>query len=210
MLMVAMLGGCGAATAARQATTAPTIIPAQRPGVGGRIAGALHLRREKPTMEWGEDRDEWTEAMLQALDSEGVTLLSSMPADVMQYCPGYASQTRENRAAFWAGFLSSVARQQSGLNPQATGRGGLMGLMQISSRNAQENSCGGSMLDGSDNLKCAVRIMARRVASDNAIHGGEDAPRRGWRGAARDWISLRSPGRRAAVAAFTSRQSYCR
>ena len=53
------------------ATTAPTIAPADRPSVAGQVATALHLRKEKPAMRWGEGNEEWTAAALQAIAREG-------------------------------------------------------------------------------------------------------------------------------------------
>lgn len=201
------LSACGTETAVRAATTAPTIAPADKPSVAGRVATALHLGKEKPAMRWGEGNEEWTAAALQALNEEGVTLLSTVPSDVLQFCPGYASQSRENRAAFWAGLLSSVARHESRHVETAKGGGGrYLGLMQISRPAASANGCGGSLLDGSDNLRCAVRIMARHVVRDNAIAGGKS----GWRGVARDWMPLRSSSKRADIASWTRKQSYCR
>lgn len=203
LALCAAVAGCGATEAARQATTAPTIAAPDRPSLTGRVATALHLKNPKPAMQWGDQNAEWTEAALEALNAEGVTLLSAMPADVMQYCPGYAAQTRENRAAFWAGLLSAVARHE-GMNPAANS-GGRFGLLRITRRAADANGCDGSLLRGEDNLKCAVRIMARSVAEDGAIA----TERRGWRGVARDWLPLRSASKRADIAGWTKQQSYC-
>ena len=205
-LATLVLAGCGAVEAGRQATTAPTIVPVERPSATGRLASAVGLRKEQPAMRWGEENAEWTEAALAALTSEGVTLLSTVPTDVMQFCPAYATQTRENRAAFWAGLVSAVAHHDG------VAQGGRrLGLLRISRPAAQENGCGGSMENGADNLRCAVRIMAREVARDGAIAGGtETAGGRGWRGLARSWVPLRSSAGRAEVANWTRRQSYCR
>lgn len=202
------LTACGTSAAVRSATTAPTIAPAaKKPSALGRVATALHLRKSQPAMRWGETNPEWTAATLSALNEDGVTLLSTVPADVLQFCPGYATASRDKRAAFWAGLLSSVAKHESGFRASAKGGGGsYLGLMQISHGTARANGCGGSLLRGEDNLRCAVRIMARNVARDNAIVGGQ----RGWRGIARDWMPLRSAAKRADIASWTARQEYCR
>ena len=213
-LALATLAACGG-EAVRSAVTAPTMIPDAKPGLGGRVLAALPGgRKTAPAMEWTsqDGSDEWTRATLAALESEGVTLLSTIPSDVIQYCPSYAKQNRENRANFWAGFLSSVAKQQSGLNPAAKGGQDSMGLMLITPAAAVVHGCGGSMLDGSSNMACAVRILAKSVVADGAIHGGDDQqaePKRGWRGVARDWMPLRSKAKRAEIANFTKKQSYC-
>ena len=107
------LTACGTSEAVRSATTAPSIAPVERPSLTARAATALHLRKEPPAMRWGDENPEWTVATLDALETEGVALLSSMPSDVLQYCPGYATASRENRAAFWAGLLSNVVTRQA-------------------------------------------------------------------------------------------------
>lgn len=203
-LTVLALAGCGAAEAGRRATTAPTIAPVERPSATDRLASAVGLRKEQPAMRWGEDNPEWTEAALSALQSEGVTLLSTVPSDVMQFCPGYARQTRENRAAFWAGLVSAVAHHEG------AAQGSRRGLLRLSRPQAQEGACGAGE-DGAGNLRCAVRIMAQEVGRDGAIAGGTEAQGgRGWRGVARSWMPLRSKEKRAEIAGWTRRQSYCR
>lgn len=162
-----------------------------------------------PTMRWGKrsGSDEWTKAALTALEAEGVTLLSTTPSDVKNFCPGYASLSREQRKHFWVGLLSSVAKHESGYNPGAKGGGGrYLGLMQISAQTAQNYNCQGSMLDGRNNMACAVKIAATNVGRDGTIAGAQG---KGWRGVARDWMPLRSTEKRTDIAGWTSKQSYC-
>ena len=206
-MAVAVLAGCGAGEAGRQATTAPTIAPVERPSATGRLASAVGLGKDEPAPQGAGEDAEWTQAALAALNAEGVTLLSAMPADVMQFCPGYATQTRENRAAFWAGLMSAVARHDG---MARTGLRGTSRLLRISRPAAQENGCDGSMGDGADNARCAVRIMAQAIARDGAIAGGAEDAWRGWRGLARSWLPLRSSQSRGEIASWTRRQSYCR
>lgn len=164
---------------------------------------------ETPVMRWGSRNgsDEWTRAALAALDAEGVTLLSTMPQDVSNFCPGYATLNREQRKHFWVGLLSSVAKHESGYNPRAQGGGGrYLGLMQISPSTARHYDCSGNMLNGSNNMACAVKIAARNVSRDNAIVSGQG---KGWRGVARDWMPLRSSSKREDIASWTKRQSFC-
>ncbi|HRO59000.1 MAG TPA: transglycosylase SLT domain-containing protein [Burkholderiaceae bacterium] len=205
------LAGC-MSQAVRDSVTAPTLSPQDRPSLKDRMSGALNLRKDPPALQWaGQDgADAWTQATIEALEEEGITLLSAVPADIMQYCPGYAAQSRENRAAFWAGFLSAVARHESGWNPAASKDGGRrLGLMQISQDDSRANGCRGGLLDAGDNMHCAVRILARHVARDSTIDGGSEAGDRP-RGVANVWSSLRSGSRRADIATWTRRQSYCR
>lgn len=204
LLAAAALAGCGAAEAGRRATTAPTIAPVERPSVTDRLSAAVGRGKDRPAMRWGEENAEWTEAALAALNAEGVTLLSTVPADVMQFCPGYARQTKENRAAFWAGLVSAVAHHD-GAAPEGESR-----LLRIPPSAARANGCGGSMTEGVDNLRCAVRIMAREVTRDGAIAAEDSGARQGWRGLARAWMPLRSTEKRSEIAGWTRRQSYCK
>ena len=178
-LTVLALAGCGAAEAGRRATTAPTIAPVERPSATDRLASAVGLRKEQPAMRWGEDNPEWTEAALSALQSEGVTLLSTVPSDVMQFCPGYARQTRENRAAFWAGLVSAVAHYEG------AAQGSSRGLLRLSRPQSQEG--------------CLRRRRGRRgkPALRGADHGARGRTRRRHRGrnrgAGRPWLARGGP-----------------
>lgn len=164
-----------------------------------------------PATRWDHrpEASEWTAATLVALQKEGAVLVNTVPSDVGQYCPGYASATPEQRSSFWAGLVSSVAGYESSWNPLARGGGGqFKGLMQISDATARANGCasGKALLDGAENLTCAVKIMSRSVADDGAIFGD---PKRGWLGMARDWVPMRKRSNLAEVARWTSQQSYC-
>lgn len=163
---------------------------------------------QTPPMRWGERQggDQWTQATLSALDREGVTILSQVPQDINAFCPNYAHLNPTGRKAFWAGLLSAVAKHESTYNPAASGGGGKwLGLMQIAPATWRNYDCNGNIKNGGDNMACAVKIMSRQVARDNAVaHDGS-----GWRGVARDWAPLRNSLKRADIAAWTSSQSYC-
>ena len=200
--------GCDSASIGKSAVDAPTLNAGQ-PGLTRRALSKLPGAEPLPSMNWdGRDSSaEWTDATLAALDAEGAVLMSRVPSDVMEFCPAYASQSAENRKAFWACLLSAVAKYESSHNPRAKGGSGrYQGLMQISTATARNFGCGGSMLDGRANMACAVRIAANQVGRDNAIARGNG----GWRGVARDWMPLRNNSKRAAIAGWTSKQSYCR
>ena len=160
------------------------------------------------SMRWAHKSgsDAWTQATLAALDQYGVQMMSRVPADIDAYCPGYASRGDAGRRAFWAGFMSALSKHESTYNPQAKGGGGKwLGLMQIAPSTWRSYGCTGEMLNGADNMSCAVKIMSKQVSRDNAVAraGGS------WRGVARDWAPLRSATKRADIAAWTSQQSYC-
>lgn len=162
----------------------------------------------KVTMRWSGKggSDDWTQATLAALDKHGVQIMSNVPADIETYCPAYAERGQPGRRAFWAGLMSALAKHESTYNPQASGGGGKwLGLMQISPATWRGYGCTGKMLNGADNMACAVKIMSKQVGRDNAVAraGG------GWRGVARDWAPMRSAKKRADIAAWTSKQNYC-
>ncbi|WP_166461807.1 transglycosylase SLT domain-containing protein [Paracoccus alkanivorans] len=162
-----------------------------------------------PPMRWEHKSgsDEWTAATLAALEREGVTMLSNVPHDIGTYCPNYAELTKVERKAFWAGFMSALAKHESTYNPMAAGGGGRwLGLMQIAPGTWRSYGCSGHITDGADNMACAVRIMSKQVGRDNAVARDGSG---GWRGVARDWGPMRSAAKRADIAAWTSSQSYC-
>lgn len=204
LMTILVLTACGVRSAVHDATSAPTIAAAApRPSVIGRV-----LDRGKPQTSEPAPDAEWTAATLEALNAEGVTLLSSMPSDVLQYCPGYATAGPDKRAAFWSGMIGLATGTDGAGAAGRKGRG--LGLIHVSNPLARQHACSGSMGDGKDALRCAVRILSRSVARDNAIAAQDTSGKRGWLGAARDWLPLRSPERRADIARFTRSQSYCR
>lgn len=166
-----------------------------------------------PVMRW-DHRPEatvWTEATLQALHTDGAALLATVPADIAAYCPGYETASADERAAFWAGFLSALAKHESTWNPQASGGGGKwLGLLQIAPATASAYGCTAddatALREGTGNLQCGVRIAAHQVGRDGAIasSGGR------WAGVARDWAPMRSDAKRADIAAWTREQNYCK
>jgi hypothetical protein len=162
-----------------------------------------------PVMAWDHrpESAEWTAATLAALRTEGVALLSEVPADIQSWCPAYTAAPPEQRAMFWSGLLSALARFESTWNPQAVGGGGQwFGLVQISPRTAQGYGCdaesGAALTDGAENLECAVRIAARTVPRDGVVaaSGG---------GFAADWGPFASAEKRAAMREWVSSQAYC-
>lgn len=164
-----------------------------------------------PPMQWDHHPEgaEWTESTLVAVSAKDPQLSERVPADIATWCPGYTEATVEERRAFWTGLLSAVAKYESTWNENASGGGGRwIGLMQISPRSAANYGCDatsvGALKDGEANLECAVEIMSRQVAKDGLVAGG------GNRGIGRDWAPLRSSDKRAAMAAWTRAQPYCK
>lgn len=165
-----------------------------------------------PVTRWDHrpEAADWTHATLDALKTEGAVLVSTVPADVETFCPGYKTASEAERRAFWAGLFSSIAKYESTWNPKASGAGGrYLGLMQISPQTAQSAGCGSAkseLYDGANNLSCAVRIAARRAPAE----GGTVQGRGALGGLTNDWGPMHDPAKRAEIANWTRAQSYCK
>jgi Transglycosylase SLT domain len=176
----------------------------QSADAGGQPGGAL------PVMRWDHrpEAAQWTQATLDALRSEGAVLASTVPMDVAQYCPDYATAPVADRQAFWAGLFSAIAKYESTWNPGAKGGGGrYLGLLQISPATADMVGCdlgSGGLTDGASNLACAVRIAANRVPD-----GGDETEGEALAAIVTDWGPMHDSGKRAEVAAWTRAQTYC-
>lgn len=158
-----------------------------------------------PAMAWDHrpEADQWTEATLEALEDEGAVLLSTLPADISTWCPGFAEAVPEDRAAFWAGLFSALARFESTWNPRAVGGGGRwFGLVQIDPRTARGYQCeaktGEALTNGVANLECAVKIAAHQVSRRGSVSSGM-----------LDWGPFHSDSRRAEMREWVSSQDYC-
>lgn len=174
------------------------------------VAEEVVIPEALPAMAWDgqtHEADEWTEATLAALRAEGAALLSEVPNDITAWCPGYVEAAPDQRAAFWAGLLSALARHESTWREDAVGGGGQwFGLVQISPGTARGYGCdatsGSALQDGTENLECAVRIAASTVTRDGVVAAGG-------RGFAADWGPFHSASKREQMAAWVSSQSYC-
>jgi Transglycosylase SLT domain len=161
-----------------------------------------------PVMAWDHvpDGPEWTQATLDALRAEGAPLLSLVPGDIDSWCPGYPAAGPEQRAAFWAGLLSALARHESTWREDAVGGGGQwFGLVQISPATARGYGCearsGDALTQGEQNLSCAVRIAATTVTRDGVISAGG--------GFAADWGPFNQGSKREQMRDWVSQQAYC-
>lgn len=166
---------------------------------------------DAPAMRWDHHPEavQWTQRTLLAVADEDDELAGLVPADIKTFCPGYRDATLDQRRAFWVGLLSATAKHESTWNPKATGGGGrYLGLMQISPATARQYGCeaktSAQLKDGTANLACAVQIMSTQVARDKLVAGN------GTKGIGRDWGPFRSSSKRADIAAWTAKQSYCR
>lgn len=163
---------------------------------------------DMPAMRW-DHRPEaaaWTRAAMAAAMSGPLTTV--VPGDIAAWCPAYAQNSPRQRAAFWVGLLSALAKHESTWNPQAVGGGGQwFGLMQISPATAKGYGCGATsgaaLQDGSANLSCAIRIIGQTVSRDGVVAAGRG-------GVAADWGPFRNDEKRSDMAAWVSSQDYCR
>ncbi|NBB84381.1 MAG: transglycosylase SLT domain-containing protein [Alphaproteobacteria bacterium] len=162
-----------------------------------------------PPMRWDHHpaSDAWTETAFSALERHGAALPALTPDDIDAWCPGYPDATAEERKAFWAGLISTLAKHESTWNPAAVGGGGRwFGLVQIAPATARGYGCrarsGSDLKDGAANLSCAIRIMAQTVPRDGVVS-------RGMRGVAADWGPFHSARKREDMRSWTRAQPYC-
>jgi hypothetical protein len=153
----------------------------------------------------------WTRVTLSAIQTHGRMLLDVVPRDISDWCPAYAANDGDQRAAFWAALLSTLSRYESTWDPRAVGGGGRwFGLLQIYPQTAEFRRCdvqtGDGLKQASANLNCAVRIMSVTVPRDQAISLKENR----WKGVAADWGPIRNDWMRRDMQRYTRRQVYCR
>ena len=179
------------------------------------LAPVAEARQKKavalPAMRWDAtaEASDWTKAALAVVAAHDDQLAALVPEDIDAYCPGYESASVEDRRAFWVAVLSATAKYESSFNEAAVGgKGRYIGLMQIMPSTAAHSGCdatsAAALKDGEANLTCAIRIAAPKVAEDGLVAG------KGNRGIARDWGPWASSKKRAAMAEWTAKQSYCR
>ncbi len=174
-------------------------------------AKAAEAEEDLPVMRWDfrPESDVWTTAAIAALKEDGQKVLAMDLRDADTWCPAYNEADIDQRAEFWAGLLSALAKHESTWNPKASGGGGRwLGLTQIAPMSANFYGCGltrSELFVGRKNLACAVKIMEARVPSGGVVTS-TGSP---WKGMARDWAPFRKSGKRAEMAAWTARQSYC-
>lgn len=164
---------------------------------------------EDPVMRWDHrpEASTWTATAFAALDTHAAVLPTLVPGDIDQWCPAYPDAPEADREAFWVGLMSALARHESTWNPEAVGGGGRwFGLVQISPATARHYGCqatsGQALLNGSDNISCALRIWATTVPRDGVV-----AASRG--GVAADWGPFVQANKREEMRAWISSQPYC-
>jgi hypothetical protein len=211
----ALLSLCVQSAGAQDAPASP-LVPASGAGAAP-IPDLIKVRPparpvDIPRTRWQHMKGHalWTQAALAALKNHGKPLVATVPRDIAQWCPAYATNSDAQRRAFWVGYLSTLAKHESTYKSQAVGGGGQwFGLLQIAPATARGYDCnagsGEALKSGAANLSCGVRIMAHTVARDGVIHGRDST----WRGVSADWGPMRSEAKREDMAGWLRRQSYC-
>ncbi|MEN8893089.1 transglycosylase SLT domain-containing protein [Planktotalea arctica] len=153
----------------------------------------------------------WTRAAISALKAHGRPILQTVPRDIEQWCPAYPAADLDQRAAFWAGFLSALAKHESTYRQAAVGGGGRWyGLLQILPATARGYKCTApsreGLKHGPSNLSCAIRILAVVMPRDKVMASKDTR----WRGVAADWGPMRISAKREDIAGWTRQQKYCR
>ncbi|TDT77235.1 transglycosylase-like protein with SLT domain [Litoreibacter halocynthiae] len=216
-LIIAACFAAGSAFAQDQGTPnsgADNVVPASLTVASPDIVRPIPRKDHIPRARW-DFRPEgrlWTRTTLEALKGHGLPLLTMVPRDMADWCPSYEANGLDKRAAFWNGFLSALAKHESTWKPRAVGGGGLWyGLTQILPGTARGYKCrvgsGEALKNGSDNLSCAVRIMAHTVVRDNAVARKANG-RLG--GVAADWGPMIKAGKRNEMASWLRKQKYCK
>lgn len=142
-----------------------------------------------------------------ALDLHGAVLVTLVPGDIDQYCPGYVNASEQRRKAFWVNLIASLSYHESTWRPEVSGGGGRWhGLLQISPATARGYGCvaedAGDLKDGALNLSCGIRIMAETVVRDGVIS-------RDMEGIAADWGPFHQERKRNDIKAYTKSLPYC-
>lgn len=129
-------------------------------------------------------KDEWNRVIANALDDVGQPLLDDdkVPAaEVTSLCPGYLSSTREEKKAFWALLFASIARLESGFDPESTYlepaplRTLSVGLLQLSygdedrHRGCPLDAMQANITDPGVNLRCGVVILRNQLAARSTL-----------------------------------------
>lgn len=153
----------------------------------------------------------WTRAAISALKSHGQPVLQTVPRDVDDWCPAYPNADEDQRAAFWAGFMSALAKHESTYRQTAVGGNGRwFGLLQILPATARGYKCTApsreGLKHGPSNLSCAVRILAVVMPRDKVMSHKDKR----WRGVAADWGPMRVESKSKDIANWTRQQNYCR
>ncbi len=161
-----------------------------------------------------------------AINQHGKGLLQAVPNDIETYCPNYEDASRQERLAFWSGFISSLSHFESNHKSDVwyqerfnDAKGNPVvsrGLLQISIESGNGYGCGlknqKQLHDPKTNISCGVRILNRWVGQRDQVISDREGWwifEGSWLGAARYWSPFRSETKKAKIAQATRNQPYC-
>jgi hypothetical protein len=137
--------------------------------------------REEQGRAW---KQEWNQVIAEALEDIGQPLLEDdkVPADeVRALCPGYFDASREEKKAFWALLFASIARLESGFDPERTFmeprplRTLSVGLLQLSYGDQTRHAgcplepMEANITDPAVNLRCGVAILRNQLSARSTL-----------------------------------------
>lgn len=128
----------------------------------------------------------WNLFISEAIDNFGADLLSNdkVPKkDITELCPGFFDANNNQKKSFWALFIASFARYESGFNTHDRSNGGKSlnyvfneGLLQLSysdgivyQPNCKLNKDLGNISDPKTNLQCGVAILSKQVNANKGL-----------------------------------------
>lgn len=148
------------------------------------------------------NRRSWSEHIYDELPTLGPDLLKANPVDAKIFCPNFPNLSESERKQFWAFFISSMAKFESGFDPNESYTEGFKdntntyvisrGLLQISLESSKGYRCGFNsgkeLYHPTKNLSCGIKILNHWMKKDQRIASRSGL---GWRGGARYWAVLR-------------------
>lgn len=164
----------------------------------------------------------WTAHVMSKLDTLGVDMVDSVPADYATFCPSYNKFTTTQRKEFYTFLISAMTKYESGFDPTQKYQEGFndsngnpvisRGLLQISIESANSYGCGFSdaqqLHDPYLNLNCGIRILNRWIGQRDFRLAGKIND--GWKGGARYWSVLRTAsGSYSSIVSLTKNTSLC-
>lgn len=165
----------------------------------------------------------WTAHVMSKLDTLGVDMVDSLPADFKTFCPKYDKLTYTQKKEFFTYLMSAMTKYESTFDPTEFYREAFndssgnpvisRGLLQISIESANSYGCGFTnaqqLHDPYLNLNCGMRILNRWIGQRDFRIAGKVND--GWKGGARYWSVLRTTsGSYAKIVALTNSTSLCK
>ena len=172
------------------------------------------------TWDWRRDHPEYHKLATQWIVEKAPKLLTTTPADINNYCPGYANKTPEERLEFWGLFLSVISWMESSHRTEhsyeevgildSKGKNVVSrGLLQFSYESASgylpSLSSADELHDPSTALQIGAIALNRFIVKDGVISSGKKGQ---WKGAARYWSVLRNNPKHLQIQSWLKSANY--